>query len=151
PLRLRSGTAPPLQHDLRRTRNKLEPESTEQHRHGDEVGRCTILVHRNQIWHAQFTCSVLLSLFASSNSPLRRPRSAVTIRHDRNAFRHLSKEHAMSKELLLAALMLLAGSGFVRAQDKPADPRDLLRYDGKPFAYWESLGRNELKAERRVE
>ncbi len=62
----------------------------------------------------------------------------------------------MARTLLLAISILLAAAGFSRAQTepagkKPADPRDELRYDGKPFAYWESFGRNELKAERRIE
>jgi phage head maturation protease len=62
----------------------------------------------------------------------------------------------MLRALLLAVAMVLTAAGFSQAQaepvgKKPADPRDELRYDGKPFAYWESFGRNELKAERRVE
>lgn len=60
----------------------------------------------------------------------------------------------MNRALLLAMLFLPLGADSARAQGdgkKPADPREELRFDGKPFAYWETLGRNELRAERRVE
>jgi hypothetical protein len=55
----------------------------------------------------------------------------------------------------LAISMRLLCSESARAQDKAADPkpppRESLRYDGKPFEYWQTYWQTELKAERRVE
>jgi HEAT repeat protein len=53
-----------------------------------------------------------------------------------------------------ALFMSLVGIGHAQetpAAKKPADPRDELRYDGKPFAYWEAFPRTELKPERRID
>ncbi len=38
-----------------------------------------------------------------------------------------------------------------RDEPAPAVKKEDLRYDGKPFSYWQHYGRTELKAERRIE
>jgi hypothetical protein len=58
----------------------------------------------------------------------------------------------MMRTVCFAIGIVLAAAGFTTAQDKPAaKPREELRYDGKPFAYWETFMRTELKAERRID
>ena len=50
--------------------------------------------------------------------------------------------------LLMSVVVLL---GAVNAGLAQAEPGDELRYDGKPFSYWETYPRTELKPERRID
>jgi hypothetical protein len=62
----------------------------------------------------------------------------------------------MIRMLLLTTLILLSTTGIISGQTKPevnqpADLRDELRYDGKPFSYWQTFSLTELKAEKRID
>ena len=57
----------------------------------------------------------------------------------------------MTRFLLLATLLVLCPSWIIAQEKQAADPRAELRYDDKPFSYWEKFPRTELKAERRVD
>ncbi len=53
---------------------------------------------------------------------------------------------------LVRSCLAICLSGFCLLGLQAADAdKDALRYDGKPFAYWETYMRTELKSERRIE
>ena len=56
----------------------------------------------------------------------------------------------MMRFLSLVALAVLC-PGFGFAQEKKAEAREDLRYDDKPFTYWEKFSLTELKSERRID
>lgn len=57
----------------------------------------------------------------------------------------------MSRSLVRSGLAIcLSGFCFLGLQAADAD-KDALRYDGKPFEYWRTYMRTELKSERRIE
>src|SRR5262245_61994396 len=59
---------------------------------------------------------------------------------------HHERSPPMIRTSLTTGLILLCAANLAFGQT-----REDLRYDGKPFAYWETFPRTELKAERRIE